>query len=151
MGVRVWRQLKMCDLELVEKVEKIRCNGEPKSRLKVLGTNGHKAGWGVGRMGVLSRDIHLTVRWEAELSSASHHFMELGFRGESLKNLSPLAPFNDLHKLKARSLDILCLHHEAIFKVRGIALSYDMVIALLTRVPLDEIKPLQRKKRTVRP
>ena len=88
----------MCDLELVQKVEKIRYNKEPKSRLKVLGTNGHKASWGVGRMAVLSRDIHSTIHWETELSSVSRHFMELGFRGESLKNFSPLAPFSDLHR-----------------------------------------------------
>ena len=81
-----------------------------------------------------------------ELLSASCHFMELSFKEESLKNLSPLAPFNDLSRSRACSLNILCLHHKAIFKVWGIVLSYNVFAALLAQVLLNSIGHLQKKK-----
>jgi len=131
--------LKGCELELIQKVEKIGYDREPRPKLKIVGANSYKASWGIGCMAILNRDVHLIVRWEMKLSSASHHLMELGFRREALKNLSSLTPFSDLHRSRAHSLSIFSLHHKTIFKVRGIVLFYDVFAMLLTRVLLNSI------------
>ena len=88
--------MKGCELELVQKVKKIGCYREPKPRLKMLGANSYKAGWGIGRVTALDGDVHTIVHWETELSGASRHLMELGLRRKSSKDLSSLAPPSDL-------------------------------------------------------
>ena len=62
MGVRIWGQLKGCELELVQEIEEVGCYREPKPRFKMLAANGYKARWGIGHMTALSEYIHSTVR-----------------------------------------------------------------------------------------
>jgi len=88
--------LKRCELELVQEVKNVWCYREPKPRLEVLGANGYKVSWRIGCVAARSGDIYSAVHWEMELPSASPHLVELGFRGESPKNLLSLAPFSDL-------------------------------------------------------
>ena len=117
MSIRIWGQLKGCELKLVQKVKNIWSDREPKPRLKVLGANGYEADWGIGRMGVLGRNINSVFPRETELQSASPYLVELGFGGKFLKNLSSLAPFSDFPSSQACSLDILFLYHKTIFRV----------------------------------
>ena len=42
MSIRVWGQLKMYELELVQKIKNIWCYGEPKPRLEMLGADGYE-------------------------------------------------------------------------------------------------------------
>ena len=116
----------------------------------MLGANGNEAGWRVGRMVVLRRNRHPAILWEIKFTGAGRHLMELDLKRESPKNLSSSTSFSYLHRLWAHSLNVLCLHHEAIFRIWGIVLSYNMVAALLNRDLLNNTGHLQGKKRTVR-
>jgi len=57
----------VCKLKLVQKVKNIWIDMEAKPRLKVLGAISYKVGWGIGRMGVLGRNIHSAFPLDTEL------------------------------------------------------------------------------------